>query len=60
MVRLFLTPKGVEKRKIAKKVVSSFNDLIVEEIPQTKLSVFFEVMDDINRVIEKYKEQNEK
>lgn len=60
VVRLFLTPEGVEKRKIAKKVVSGFNEMIIKEIPQTKLSVFFEVMDDVNRVIEKYKEQNEK
>jgi len=60
VVRLFLTPEGVEKRKIAKKVVSEFNDMIMEEIPQSKLSMFFEVMNDVNRVIEQYKEQNEK
>ncbi len=60
VVRLFLTPEGVEKRKIAKQVVSGFNELINEEISQSKLSVFFEVMDDVNRVIEKYKAQNEK
>lgn len=58
VVRLFLTPEGVEKRKVAKQVVSSFNEMIREEIPQTKLSVFFEVMNDINRVIEQYKESN--
>ncbi len=58
MVRIFLTKEGVEKRKIAKKVVSGFNELIAQEIPQTKLSVFFDVMQDINKVIEKYKEEN--
>jgi DNA-binding MarR family transcriptional regulator len=58
VVRLFLTPEGVEKRKIAKQVVSSFNEMITEEIPQTKLSIFFEVMNDVNRVIEQYKEVN--
>lgn len=60
VVRLFLTPEGVEKRRVAKQVVSGFNELVLSEIPQTKLSVFFEVMDDVNRVIEQYKEQNEK
>lgn len=60
VVRLFLTPEGVEKRKIARQVVSGFNDMIIKEIPQTKLSIFFEVMNDVNRVIEKYKLQNEK
>lgn len=58
VVRLFLTPEGVEKRKIARQVVSGFSELINEEIPQTKLSVFFEVMEDVNKVIEKYKEMN--
>ncbi|MCB0401016.1 MAG: winged helix DNA-binding protein [Flavobacteriales bacterium] len=58
VVRLFLTPEGVEKRKVARQVVSGFNELIQEEIPQTKLSVFFEVMEDVNKVIEKYKEMN--
>ena len=58
MVRIFLTPEGVEKRKLAKKVVEGFNDLILEEIPQSKLHVFFEVMDTINKTIEKYKQEN--
>lgn len=59
IVRLYLTSKGIEKRKVAKQVVSGFNELINEEISQSKLSIFFEVMDDVNRVIEKYKQQNE-
>ncbi len=59
MVRIFLTEKGVEKRKVAKKVVSGFQELIQEEIPQSKLSMFFEVMESINGVIDHYKEQNE-
>jgi len=58
VVRLFLTPEGVEKRKIAKQVVSGFNEMLMGEIPQTKLSVFFEVMENVNRVIEQYKEVN--
>ncbi|MCC7333253.1 MAG: winged helix DNA-binding protein [Flavobacteriales bacterium] len=60
MVRIYLTPEGVEKRKIAKKVVEGFNGLILEDIPQSKLSVFFEVMDTINKSIEKYKITNNK
>ena len=59
MVRIFLTEAGVEKRRVAKKVVSGFQELISEEIPQSKLSMFFEVMDSVNGVIDKYKEQNE-
>lgn len=59
MVRIFLTAEGVEKRQIAKEVVTGFNDLIHSTIPQNKLSVFYEVMDNINMNIEKYKELNE-
>ena len=59
MVRIFLTKEGVEKRRIAKKVVSGFNQLIDANIPQSKLSLFFEVMEDINQTIEEYKIQNE-
>lgn len=57
-VLILLTEKGTEKRKIAKKVVSGFNKLIVEEIPHEKLSVFFEVMETINKTVEKYKNEN--
>lgn len=59
MVRIFLTEEGVEKRRIAKKVVTGFNDLIHANIPQSKLSMFNEVMREINQTIEEYKEQNE-
>jgi DNA-binding MarR family transcriptional regulator len=59
MVRVFLTEKGIEKRKIAKKVVQGFYDLIAEEIPQSKLSMFYEVLDAVNASIDKYKIQNQ-
>ena len=59
MVRIFLTEEGVAKRRIAKKVVTGFNDLIYANIPQSKLSLFNDVMNDINKTIEEYKEQNE-
>lgn len=59
MVRIFLTEEGVEKRRIAKRVVAGFNDLIHANIPQSKLSMFNEVMREINQTIEEYKEQNE-
>lgn len=57
-VLIFLTPEGVEKRKIAKKVVSGFNEMVEKEIPSTKLKVFFEVMETINKTVDKYKNEN--
>ena len=58
IVRIFLTKEGVEKRRIAKRVVEAFNELVIEEIPQNKLSVFMEVMECVNVAIDKYKQQN--
>lgn len=57
-VIILLTENGIEKRKIAKKVVSGFNKLIVEEIPEEKLATFFDVMETINKTVEKYKQEN--
>lgn len=59
MVRIFLTEKGLSQRKIAKKVISGFNDLINANISKVKLNLFNEVMNDINQTIENYKELNE-
>ena len=58
MVRIFLTEKGVEKRKIAKKVVDGFHELIEAELSESKLDMFNEVMESVNVVIDKYKEKN--
>jgi len=58
IVRIFLTSEGVEKRRVAKKVIEAFNELVKEEIPQNKMSIFIEVLEGINDVIGKYKEQN--
>jgi DNA-binding MarR family transcriptional regulator len=55
MVRIFLTPKGVEKRKIARRVVRKFNNCVLASIPQSKLDVFFEVMGKINESIEEFR-----
>ena len=51
-VRIFLTEKGKEKRDISRDVVKRFNFFIHENIPQEKLDVFFEVIDNINNLID--------
>ncbi|MFB0924737.1 MAG: MarR family transcriptional regulator [Vicingaceae bacterium] len=58
MVRIFLTEAGLEKRKLAKKAVAGFNDQILAEVDRDKLDTFFEVMVSVNKVINKYREQN--
>jgi DNA-binding MarR family transcriptional regulator len=47
LVRIFLTEKGKEKREAARDTVLKFNHRIRERIPEEKLSIFFEVMNEI-------------
>ena len=51
-VRIYLTDEGRAKRELARDGVILFNNLIRERIPLEKLVVFFEVMKDINRIVE--------
>ena len=51
-VRIFLTDAGREKREMARDGVIQFNNLIRENIPLDKLVVFFDVIKDINRLVE--------
>ena len=47
LVRIFLTDLGKEKREAARETVLKFNHRIRERIAPEKLSIFFEVMNDI-------------
>jgi DNA-binding MarR family transcriptional regulator len=51
-VRIYLTDAGKEKREMARDGVIQFNNLIRENIPLDKLVTFFEVIKDINRLVE--------
>lgn len=51
-VRIFLTPLGREKREISKQSVLTFNEAIREKVSAEKLTVFFEVINQINQTIE--------
>jgi len=51
-VRIYLTEAGREKREMARDGVIQFNNLIRENIPLDKLVVFFDVIKDINRLVE--------
>jgi DNA-binding MarR family transcriptional regulator len=52
LVKIFLTELGKQKKEIAKKKVRTFNTILKEKIPKKKLSIFFEVIEKINRYIE--------
>jgi MarR family transcriptional regulator, organic hydroperoxide resistance regulator len=51
-VRIHLTEFGREKRELSRETVLLFNHAIREKIPQDKLDVFFEVVSQINNLIE--------
>lgn len=53
MVRILLTEAGRKKREISKQAVIRFNEYISERIPKNKLQAFFEVMDQLNHILEK-------
>lgn len=52
-VFIFLTEKGIEKRRISRDVVLDFDDRLIAKIPKTKLKAYFEVMTIVEEFIEK-------
>ena len=51
-VRIHLTKEGKKHRDKSKETVLRFNEVVREEIPVNKLNVFFEVVQEINQLIE--------
>lgn len=52
-VRIFLTKEGKKNKEKSKETVLRFNEVVREEIPNKKLDVFFEVLQEINKMIER-------
>jgi DNA-binding MarR family transcriptional regulator len=52
-VRIFLTEAGKQARERSRKTVLRFNEVIYQEIPEEKLKTFFEVIQQINTIIER-------
>jgi MarR family transcriptional regulator, organic hydroperoxide resistance regulator len=51
-VRIRLTKEGKIKKEKAREKVLRFNEVVRKEIPMQKLHVFFEVLQNINQLIE--------
>ena len=51
-VRIFLTEEGKKKKEVSRETVLRFNQIIREQITQDKLQVFFEVINNVNEIIE--------
>lgn len=52
-VRIFLTSEGRVKREEAREVVLLFNNTVLEQVSPQKLGVFFEVLTEINKVVDR-------
>ena len=52
-VRIFLTELGVEKKEISRLTVLNFNEEVRAKIDPIRLQTFFEVIGQINKIIDK-------
>jgi DNA-binding MarR family transcriptional regulator len=52
-VRIYLTKAGKLNKEKSRETVLRFNEVVREEISNKKLDVFFEVLQDINKMIER-------
>jgi DNA-binding MarR family transcriptional regulator len=53
LVRIFLTEEGKKKKEKAREVVLLFNETVRSQVPMEKLTIFFEVLTDINKIIDR-------
>ncbi len=51
-VRIFLTTMGKKKKEVSRETVLRFNEIIRDQISPDKLAVFFQVINDVNEIIE--------
>lgn len=51
-VLIYLTPLGLEKRKLSKQVVLDFNEKLLSKIPAGKLKAYFDVMEKIDSIVD--------
>ena len=51
-VNVYLTEEGKVKREVARQGVITFNQMVREQIPLDKLVVFFDVIKDLNRLVD--------
>ena len=51
-VRIFLTDKGKKKKEVSRSTVLRFNQEVQKEISSDKLKAFFEVINEVNKIIE--------
>jgi MarR family transcriptional regulator, organic hydroperoxide resistance regulator len=56
--RIFLTEKGKQAREHARQTVLKFNEAVVATIPQKKIDVFYDVIAQVNQIIDRLTPKN--
>ncbi|TAE10218.1 MAG: MarR family transcriptional regulator [Bacteroidetes bacterium] len=56
--RIFLTEKGKQAREHARQTVLKFNEAVVATIPQKKIDVFYDVITQVNQIIDRLTPKN--
>lgn len=51
-VRIFLTEEGKQKKEVSRETVLAFNQRVRSVISESKLNVFFDVIEEINKIID--------
>ena len=49
-VRIFLTELGKKKKEVSRETVLYFNNKVKELVPESKLKIFLEVVNEINQL----------
>jgi DNA-binding MarR family transcriptional regulator len=52
-VRIMLTKEGRKRKEKARETVLKFNDVVRQEISNQKLTIFFEVLQNISQIVER-------
>ncbi|EMR04723.1 MarR family winged helix-turn-helix transcriptional regulator [Cesiribacter andamanensis] len=55
LVRIFLTEEGKRKKEVSRRTVKSFNQAVQDTIPADKLKCFYDVINQINRIVDEHK-----
>lgn len=55
LVKIFLTKEGKQKKERSKEVVLKFNNTVRQCVSQEKINTFFEVLQNVNQLIEENK-----
>ncbi len=59
VVKIFLTEKGVIRRKLAKKIVLDFNQKLLNKVDEREMKIFFKVFDIIKEQVVIELEENQ-